>query len=67
MDNKFDGRLLSLIERYSYYNKQIREKVHNILNNCEESNCQIILEILSKDKLVKQYKLEELLKMIESQ
>lgn len=59
MDNNFDGRLLSLIERYSYYNKQIREKVHNILNNCEESNCQIILEILSKDKLVKQYKLEE--------
>jgi len=58
INNEFNSKLLYIIEKYNYYNEDIKESFYSILNNHSANQCQIILRILSSEKLVNFYKLD---------
>ena len=55
--NNFDRELLYLIEKYEYFNEEIKKYLHNIILECKEVNCVPILRILSNEKIIEKYNL----------
>lgn len=55
--NNLDRELLYLIEKYEYFNEEVKKYLHNIILECKEVNCVSILRILSNEKIIEKYNL----------